>query len=382
MTAAPGQSVVHEGWRTAPGPRVGILGAGQLARMLALAGYPLGIQCILLDRSPQASGAQVAPIVPGAFDRREDLEQLRDLVDVVTFDIENIPGPLLISLGERVQVYPPPVAIATTQDRLEEKTLFQSLGIPTTAFVRIDGPKDLAAAAATLGWPVVLKARRLGYDGRGQRVAKTAAELASAWQALGAVPSIAEAWVPFERELSLIGACGADRETVFYPLAENTHVEGILRKTVAPFPDPPLQATAERWLRALFDHFGYRGIMTVEFFVVDGALMANEIAPRVHNSGHWTIEGAETSQFENHLRAVLGWPLGSAAARGHAAMINLLGKAPPVGELLEMSGVHVHLYGKEPRTMRKLGHCTLVDTDRPSLLARTEQLQQVLARQL
>jgi 5-(carboxyamino)imidazole ribonucleotide synthase len=380
LTAPPGQSVVTEGWRAARGPRVGILGAGQLARMLALAGYPLGIQCILLDDSPQSSGAQVAPLVPGAFDQLEDLERLRDLVDVMTFDIENIPASLLHSLGGRVPIFPPPRAIATAQDRVEEKTLFQSLGIPTTGFVRIDSATDLAAAPAALGWPIVLKARRLGYDGRGQRIAQSAAELAGAWRALGEVPSIAEAWVPFEREVSLIGARGANRETVFYPLAENTHVDGILRTTLAPFVNPELQSTAECWLTAIFDHFQYRGILTVEFFMVQGALVANEMAPRVHNSGHWTIEGAETSQFENHLRAILGWPLGAPAPRGHVAMVNLLGSAPAPQDLLRGRGVHVHLYGKEPRALRKLGHCTLIDADRQRLLNRMLELQESLSR--
>jgi 5-(carboxyamino)imidazole ribonucleotide synthase len=358
--------------------RVGIVGAGQLGRMLALAGYPLGIDCRLLDRAADAPGAQVADTVLGELDDIDALGKLAASVDVLTLEIENVDVAGLASVGHRVAVYPPPHAVAAAQDRLTEKNLFRSLGIPTAAFVPVETERDLAVAAEKLGWPIVLKTRRLGYDGRGQRIVDSAAQLTAAWAELGGVPSIAEAWVPFEREVSLIAVQGSDRQRAFYPLAENVHRDGILRTTVAPYPDEALQAQAERWLGALMGELGYRGVLTVEFFHTSNGLVANEMAPRVHNSGHWTIEGAETSQFENHLRAVLGWPLGDARARGHAAMLNLLGSLPSTDAVLAIPGAHFHDYGKDPRPGRKVGHCTLVDPDREHLLERFRDLQQAL----
>jgi 5-(carboxyamino)imidazole ribonucleotide synthase len=342
--------------------------------MLALAGYPLGIDCHVLDRGADAPGAQVATAVLGELDDASALTRLAADVDVVTLEIENVAVAPLEELVKRIEVYPPPQAIAAAQDRLAEKTLFRSLGIPTAKFVAIDTAAD-AAGADELGWPVVLKTRRLGYDGRGQRVVNSVAELTAAWHELGDVPSIAEAWVPFHREVSLIGVQGAHGERVFYPLAENVHKNGVLATTVAPYADATLQQQAERWLAAIMTALDYRGVLTVEFFHTAGGLVANEMAPRVHNSGHWTIEGAETSQFENHLRAVLGWPLGDPRPRGHAAMLNLLGELPPRAAVLAFPGAHLHDYGKEPRPGRKVGHCTLVDTERERLLTRLEALR-------
>jgi 5-(carboxyamino)imidazole ribonucleotide synthase len=360
-------------------PRVGIVGAGQLGRMLALAGYPLGIDCTLLDTSADAPGAQVAASVQGALDDTRALAKLADLVDVVTLEIENVAVSALESLDGRIEVFPPPAAIAAAQDRLAEKTLFRSLGIPTAEFVTIDSEAD-AASAGSLGWPVIVKTRRMGYDGRGQRIVDGTAALAAAWRELGAVPSIAEAFVEFDREVSLIAVQGARGERVFYPLAENVHRNGILASTIAPYDDPTLQQQAEGWLAAIMSALEYRGVLTVEFFHTKRGLVANEMAPRVHNSGHWTIEGAETSQFENHLRAVLGWPLGNPNARGHAAMLNLLGRLPPRDAVLGIAGAHLHDYGKGPRPGRKVGHCTLVDAERARLLERLEPLRTVIAR--
>lgn len=359
--------------------RVGIVGAGQLGRMLALAGYPLGIACSLLDRSADAPGAQVATSVLGDLDDRAALATLARSVDVVTLEIENVDVAALESIAGTVAVFPPPAAIAAAQDRLAEKTLFRELGIPTVEFVRIDTDDDLDAAAAKLGWPIVLKTRRLGYDGRGQRVAESRAALAAAWAELKRAPSIAEAWTPFERELSLIAVQGANGERAFYPLAENVHRDGILATTVAPYADADLQAQSERWLAAIMSKLGYRGVLTVEFFHTRNGLVANEMAPRVHNSGHWTIEGAETSQFENHLRAVLGWPLGDTRARGHAAMLNLVGQLPRPEAVLAIPGAHFHDYGKNPRPGRKVGHCTLIDADRQRLLERLAALRGAIA---
>ena len=347
--------------------------------MLALAGYPLGIDCTLLDTSKDAPGAQVAPLVQGELGDPVAVRKLADAVDVVTLEIENVAVAGLESLRGHRDVFPPPAAVAASQDRLAEKTLFRSLGIPTAEFVTIDSKAD-AGAAAKLGWPVIVKTRRMGYDGRGQRVVASSAELAAAWRELGSVPSIAEAFVRFEREVSLIGVQGARSERAFYPLAENVHRNGILASTVAPYTDTALQRQAEAWLAAIMKQLDYRGVLTVEFFHTKAGLVANEMAPRVHNSGHWTIEGAETSQFENHLRAVLGWPLGSAAARGHAAMLNVLGRLPPRDAVLAIPGAHLHDYGKSPRAGRKVGHCTLVDADRKRLLERLESLRTVISR--
>jgi 5-(carboxyamino)imidazole ribonucleotide synthase len=357
---------------------VGIVGAGQLGRMLALAGYPLGLECRLLDRGADAPGAQVADIVLGDLDDLDALGKLAASVDVLTLEIENVDVTALESVSHRIAVYPPPRAVAAAQDRLAEKTLFRSLGIPTAEFVAIDSERDLATAADTLGWPIVLKTRRLGYDGRGQRIVDSAPRLAAAWSELGRAPSIAEAWVRFDREVSLIAVQGADRQRAYYPLAENVHRDGILLTTVAPYGDAKLQRQAEEWLAAIMGELDYRGVLTVEFFHFNGGLVANEMAPRVHNSGHWTIEGAETSQFENHLRAVLGWPLGDTRSRGHAAMLNLLGSLPSSDAVLAIPGAHLHDYGKDPRPGRKVGHCTLVDTDRERLLERLRGLRRAV----
>lgn len=347
--------------------------------MLALAGYPLGVTCRLLDRTADAPGAQVADIILGELDDVDALSRLAESVDVLTFEIENVPVSVLESV-ERVPVFPPPAAVGAAQDRLTEKRLFQSLGIPTAPYLPIEQASDLDAVA-TLGWPVVLKARRLGYDGRGQRIVSSAHELPGAWAELGRVPAIAESWINFERELSLIGVQGADAAREFYPLAENVHRDGILHTTVAPYTDAKLEREARGWLARLMSAIDYRGVLTVEFFQTADGLIANEMAPRVHNSGHWTIEGAETSQFENHLRAVLGWPLGSTRARGHAAMLNLLGSLPAPATVLAIDGAHFHDYGKSPRPKRKIGHCTLVDSDRDRLLARFGALQHALGGQ-
>ena len=358
-------------------PQLGIIGAGQLGRMLALAAYPLGIRCHFLDTQAASPGGQLAPIITAALDDFEALRTLAERVDVLTFDIENVAVDMLQRLSRRTPVLPQPDVVAVAQDRLAEKQLFRALGIPTADFVSIDAARDLARAAAELGWPIVLKARRLGYDGRGQRIAANATELAAAWDDLKGVPAIAEAWVNFDRELSLIGARSASQGPIFYPLSENTHREGILVTSVAPYEDPELQRVAQGFVDSVMARFDYQGILTIELFQTEHGLVANEIAPRVHNSGHWTIEGAETSQFENHLRAVLDWPLGATDLRGYAGMVNFLGSMPSAREVLSIRGAHLHCYGKEARPARKVGHCTLLDEDKDRLLARLEPLRRL-----
>jgi 5-(carboxyamino)imidazole ribonucleotide synthase len=340
--------------------KIGVVGAGQLGQMLALAGYPLALSFRFLDSSADSPGARVAPIVTGAFDDVASLRQLASDVDLITYEFENVPVAALQEVAGLRPCHPPVDALRVSQDRLLEKELFGRLGIPTPPFRTVDSLAGLEAAVAAIGLPAVLKTRRLGYDGRGQRVLKRRADVAPAWEALGSVPLILEGFVTFDREVSIVAARSTTGETRAYPLALNTHREGILRVTVAPARDARLQRAAERHLHRVMDHFGYTGVLTLEFFVERGRLVANEMAPRVHNSGHWTIEGAVTSQFENHLRAILGLPLGETAAVGHAAMVNFIGAMPDAARVLALPGVHHHDYGKAPRPGRKLGHATVV----------------------
>jgi len=340
--------------------RIGVIGAGQLGQMLALAGFPLALRFQFLDSSADAPGAQVAPIVVGAFDDVSALRRLAADVDLVTYEFENVPVAALHEMAATRACFPPVDALRVSQDRVLEKELFGRLDIPTPPWRAIDSRADLDAAIAALGLPCVLKTRRLGYDGRGQRVLRGHADLDPAWEALGGVPLILEGFVSFEREVSIVGARSTTGETRAYPIVTNTHREGILRVTVAPTREARLQRAAEGHLRRVMDHFGYAGVLTLEFFVERGRLVANEMAPRVHNSGHWTLEGAVTSQFENHLRAILGLPLGDTKAVGHAAMVNFIGELPDRALTLAVPGVHWHDYGKAPRPGRKLGHATVV----------------------
>lgn len=339
--------------------KVGIIGAGQLGRMLALAGYPLGLEFRFLDRALDTPGGQVAPILVGSFDDVEKLVELTRHVDVITFDWENVSAEGLAAISAQTQVWPPTAALATSQDRLLEKQLFGALKIPTPHFASIDSLSDLERAARAIGLPGVLKTRRGGYDGKGQFVLRTDSDIERAWQALQGSPLIYEAFVNFTREVSIVGARSTAGEVRCYPLGANVHRDGILRHTVAPFVHRALQKQAETYLRRVLKHFDYAGILTIEFFVAGGRLLANEMAPRVHNSGHWTIEGAVTSQFENHLRAILGWPLGSTAPIGHSAMINFIGSVPERAAWLAEPNLFFHDYGKEPRPKRKVGHCTV-----------------------
>jgi 5-(carboxyamino)imidazole ribonucleotide synthase len=362
-------------------PRVGIIGAGQLGRMMALAAYPLGIECRFIDSQPLAPGGQIAPMRVAALDDETELRALAQEVDVLTFDIENVSVQALENLTSIVPVRPPPAIVAKGQDRLLEKQMFESLGIPTAAYQVIDTSRDLGQAADRLGWPIVLKARRLGYDGRGQRLANSANELLAAWEDLDRRPAIAEGWIDFECEVSLIGVRGhlrgQQRQIAFYPLSENRHRDGMLESSIAPFSAEALQAQAQFWMAAMMNQHDYAGVLTIEFFVTADGLIANEVAPRVHNSGHWTIEGAETSQFENHVRAILGLPLGSTRTHGTALMRNLIGSVPPREKLLAIDGLHLHDYGKEPRPARKVGHCTLLAPDRPTALLRLSELESI-----
>ena len=342
--------------------RVGVLGGGQLGRMLALSGYQLGVQFRFFDPSSGAPVGQIGELVSAPYDDHDALERFLDGVDVVTYEFESIPLAAVRFVAERVRVYPPLAALETAQDRLLEKSLFRDLGIPVPDFAPVGTEAELGAAAARIGFPVVLKTRRMGYDGKGQIVIRDESSLAEAWKRIGGTSLIVEKYVAFDSEVSIIGVRDPAGGEVFYPLAENVHHEGILRKTTAPAPS----ATAEmrdkaiEYCRAIMNRFDYVGVLALELFARDGELLANEIAPRVHNSGHWTIEGAETSQFENHLRAIMSLPLGSPAPRGRAAMMNIVGEIPAREAVLAIPGAHLHLYGKSPTERRKLGHVTLV----------------------
>jgi 5-(carboxyamino)imidazole ribonucleotide synthase len=350
--------------------------------MMALAAYPLGIECRFIDTQRLAPGGQIAPLRVAALDDETQLRALAEEVDVLTFDIENVSVQALERLTAIVPVHPAPAIVARGQDRLLEKELFASLGIPTAPYQVVDSPDDLARAADRLGWPVILKARRLGYDGRGLRFANSPDELRAAWKDLGGRPALAEGRIDFDCEVSLIGVRGRQNQIAFYPLCENRHREGMLESSIAPFDAAALQERAQSWMATMMEQHDYVGVLTIEFFVTADGLIANEIAPRVHNSGHWTIEGAETSQFENHVRAILGLPLGSTRTHGTALMRNLIGRIPPREQLLAIDGLHLHDYGKEPRPARKVGHCTLLASDRPTALERLGELESLLGQAL
>jgi 5-(carboxyamino)imidazole ribonucleotide synthase len=358
--------------------RLGIVGGGQLGRMLAQAAFPLDVRCTTLDPVEGSPAAQVAPALTGAYDDPEALARLAAGADVVTYEFENVPVAAARAVEATVPVLPPPEALEAAQDRLAEKELFERVGLTVPPYVAVDSLETLRAGLETVGTPAVLKTRRLGYDGKGQAVIRATASAQDAWLAVGEVPSLLEAFCAFDREVSIIGVRTRDGQLAFYPLVRNVHREGILRVTLAPADDvsADLQATAEAHAAAVMAELGYVGVLAIELFQVGSALQGNEMAPRVHNSGHWTIEGAETSQFENHVRAVCGLPLGPTTPVGRSAMVNVVGEVPDPVSILAVPGAHLHLYGKEPRPGRKLGHVT-VRADDEELLDR--RLTQVLA---
>lgn len=317
---------------------VGCIGGGQLGRMLALAGAPLGIRMRFLDPAPDACAGAVGELLVGPYDDATLLDRLAEGAVAVTYEFENVPP----EAARRVGALPDAQALEQGQDRLLEKELFRRLGIPTARF----------GALEEVGAPALVKSRRLGYDGKGQRLVQEVGPIGQ--------DELAEELLDFDRELSIVAVRGRDGETRFYPLVENEHRGGILAVSRAPAPDAP-QAEAEEIATALLDELDYVGVLALELFEVDGTLLANEFAPRVHNSGHWTIDGAVTSQFENHLRAILGLPLGDTSAVAPSVMLNLVGSTPPLERLLRLPRAHVHLYGKAARPGRKLGHVTLVD---------------------
>ena len=366
---------------------VGILGGGQLARMLALAGVPLGLRFQGLDPAADACAGQIVPQLAAGYDDQSALEEFAARIDVATFDFENVPAGSARQLAEKVKVFPNPEALAAAQDRMTEKTLFQQLDIPVPAFEDVASREGLDAAIARIGTPCILKTRRLGYDGKGQFRIHSPGDAAQAWEALGAqaekVGLILEAFVPFDRELSVVAVRGRDGEFRTWPLTWNWHVDGVLSASLAPAPgvDPALAATASGYARRLAEKLDYVGVFALELFCRGNTLMANEMAPRVHNSGHWTIEGAQTSQFENHLRAVLGLPLGATDAIGHSCMLNWIGDMPDPAPVLREAGGHWHDYGKQARVGRKVGHATLRADAPQTLAAALQRVGDALGRQ-
>jgi len=354
--------------------RIGIIGAGQLGQMLGFAARDLGVECRFVDPSDSPPAADCGEVIQRPFDDGDALAELAATCDVVTYEFENVPVEALHKIDDKVPVYPPADALRHAQDRLDEKRLFDQLDIPLAGYRTIDSRDDIAAAVEDLGLPVVIKSRRLGYDGKGQFIVRDRDDIETAWKTLGGQPLIAEQWINFDYEVSCIGARNVDGDIVIYPLSRNTHVDGILRTSRSPVDEPRLADRAETYVRRLLGHLDYVGVLALELFVCDDDLMANEFAPRVHNSGHWSIEGSTTSQFENHLRAVMNRPLGSTANVGHAGMINLIGTIPDAVRAQD-EGV-LHDYGKEPRPGRKLGHVTVTaDTE-----AERDELVDIISR--
>ena len=350
---------------------IGILGAGQLGRMLALAGYPLGMRFRFLDPASDSPASRLADHFAHDYSDKFALEQFANGLDVVTYEFENVPVESARYLEQFMPVFPPPIALEKAQDRLVEKSFLCELGIPTPRFAL-----DLKN---NIGFPAVLKTRRMGYDGKGQRVLHSEDELREALDTRNTNEFILEEFVSFDREISMIGVRNQAGHAKFYPLVENHHREGILRlSVVAEDVSSQLQRQAEEYCAGVMSTLNYVGVLAIEFFEKDGRLLANEMAPRVHNSGHWTIEGAVTSQFENHVRAVSDSPLGSTDPLGVCAMVNLVGNVPDVRSILKVEGVHLHLYDKAPRPNRKLGHVTLVEKDEESLQRKLDLLKEIV----
>jgi 5-(carboxyamino)imidazole ribonucleotide synthase len=339
---------------------VGVIGAGQLGRMLGFAGRALDLEFVFLGPAPDPPAGAAGRIIRSPYDSETGLALLAEQADVVTYEFENVPLSAAHWLAGRVPVFPPARALQHAQDRLAEKELFAALDIPAADYRAVDSEEDLRAAVAALGLPLVLKTRRLGYDGKGQVTVRSNGELGEAWRQLAGKPLIAERLVSFDREVSIIGTRRRGGETALFPLIENRHSRGILRTSQAPAEGQASEHAAQRYLERVLEHLDYVGVLALELFEVGDRLLANEFAPRVHNSGHWTIEGAKTSQFENHLRAILDLPLGDTGAVGHAGMVNLIGTRPQDSALLEAAGFQVHDYGKMARPGRKLGHVTTV----------------------
>lgn len=371
--------------------RIGVIGGGQLAQMMAQAAMPLGLRVHALDPAVDACAGEVAPLEVAAFDDLSALHRFSDICDVITFDFENVSAPALAELAALRPVRPNPLSLATAQDRAAEKALFARIGTAVAPFAVIDTREQIEAAGRAVEFPAILKTRRFGYDGKGQINVADAAALMDACTRLGHAPCVLESRVRFQRELSIVAVRGLDGEMLCYPLVENLHVDGILSATIAPARvSSSMIESARQCAERVAETLDYVGVFAIEFFDLNGVLVANEMAPRVHNSGHWSIEGAVTSQFENHIRAVSGLPLGDTSAVGVSCMLNWIGEMPDRAAGLAVPGLHWHDYGKSARAGRKVGHATITAVDRQTLterlvllaekLERSSQIAPVLAR--
>lgn len=358
---------------------VGILGGGQLGRMLTLAGYPLGIKCVCYDETPGTSASFTGEVENGSIEDIKRIGAWAKRSNVLTYEWENYPPELVGHLASIRPLFPNVKALATAQDRWHEKVLFDELDIPVPAFRFASDEAELRRAIDELGCPLVVKTKTGGYDGKGQAVVRSDEDIASAVELVQKCPVIVEQLISFESEVSAIGARGRDGDIQVYPLTHNTHVDGILRRSVVPAPvKADFEYAADTYLRAIMNRLDYVGILALELFVTPAGLMANEMAPRVHNSGHWTQDGAETSQFENHLRAVTGMPLGSTELMCPTAMVNCIGYIPPVDQALAIPGTHLHVYDKELRPGRKVGHINITASSSKELTERIEAVEALM----
>lgn len=341
-------------------PKIGILGGGQLARMMALAGYPLGFEFVFYDPSDAACAGQLGELITADYHNEVALEEFCQKVDIITLDFENVPVETLKFVQKKKPVFPSPEVLEIAQDRLHEKQFCHSIGVPTASFETINSSSELKFAAKKFGYDAILKTRRMGYDGKGQFRIDSAESIASLPEDLFEQDLILEKRVPFQREVSVIVARNGLGDIKSWPLCENKHKNGILSTTIVPAKSNKLDEQTVDHAVKLAESLNYVGVLVIEFFQTENQVFVNEMAPRVHNSGHWTIEGAHTSQFENHLRAGLNLPLGSTGMDGMAAMLNWIGAFPDNVLSITEPDLYWHLYGKEPRPGRKIGHSTLL----------------------
>ena len=361
-------------------PTIGILGGGQLAQMLAIDGYPLGFRFVFFDPTADACAGLVGQLMVADYDNEIALEDFAKKCDYVTYDFENVPVKAAEFVAKSTQIFPHPNTLEIAQDRLKEKLLFsKQLDLPVGAFYSVDSYSELLFAVKSCGNDGFLKTRRMGYDGKGQHRITDKTDLKLLWDEVEGGSFILEQAVHFNREVSVILARNASGEMMFYELCENKHKQGILTTTLVPAQPSQHSATAFEYAKKIANELNYIGVLTIEMFETDEGLFINEMAPRVHNSGHWSIEGAVTSQFENHLRAGLGLPLGSTEmSKGYSAMINWIGEIPLVGLTSKEKDVYWHIYGKQNRPGRKVGHSTVVADNAQELHTKVVKLAKLL----
>lgn len=361
---------------------IGIFGGGQLGRMMAQAALPLNIQCTFFEASTDCPSNALGKVF--STQAENGLQDFIQSADVFSLEFENTPLADVDVLTKSKDLYPPRQALAIAQHRLSEKALFDELAIPVAPYSAVDSLDSLKQAVADLGLPIVLKTATGGYDGKGQFVLRSVNQIDQAWAELGPAGSlIAESFVTFTREVSIIAVRGQNGDVKTWPLAENHHHNGILSHSIVPAPNSAdLQPVAQDYITRLLNHLNYVGVLTLELFVTEQGLYANEMAPRVHNSGHWSIEGAVCSQFENHVRAVAGLPLGSTEVVRPTVMVNIIGQYPKSEDVLALSGAHLHLYNKTEREGRKIGHITLMPNDSAELTTLCQQLAKILPNPL